>query len=126
MGADVATILKLVLEVNRVPHVDAESKAVDVALEKKRPVGGFIGPFVKKIGETSMAVCITLGGTGISSCGGRSAGSRRRGSRGCRTSWRTKKVEAKMRFCLQEKNLLPNIKATGSGVGKGWNNSGRK
>jgi hypothetical protein len=118
VGADVAATLKSVLEVNRVPHVDAESKAVDVALEKKGLVGRFIGPFVKKIGKTSLTACITLGGTGVSSCGGRSAGSRRRRSRGCRKSSRTKKVEAKMRFCLQEKNLFPNIKATGVVPGK--------
>jgi hypothetical protein len=126
MGADVAAALKLVLEVNRVPHVDTEGKAVDVALEEKRPVGGLVGPFVEKVSKTSLTVCITLGGTGISGCGGRSAGGRSRRSRRCRKSWRTKKVEAKMCFCLQEKNLLPNIKATGSCARKRWNNSRRR
>ncbi len=126
MGADVAATLKLVLEVNSVPHVDTKSEAVDVALEEKRPVGGLVGPFVKKIGETSLTVCITLGGTGVTSSGGRSAGSRSRRSRRCREGWRKKKVEAKMCFCLQEKNLLPYIKATGSCARERWDNSRRR
>jgi hypothetical protein len=81
VSADVAATLELVLEVNRVPHVDTESEAVDVALEEKRPVGGLVGPFVEKVGKTSLTICITLGGTGISGCGGRSARGRGRRSR---------------------------------------------
>ncbi len=34
MNADITTTLKLVLEEDRVPHFDAESRAVDVALKK--------------------------------------------------------------------------------------------
>jgi hypothetical protein len=126
VGADVATTLKLVLEVNRVPYFDAESRAVDVALEKERPIGRFIGPFVRKIGETSLKVCFAFGGTGRSRCGSRSAGRRRRRSRGYRERWRTKKVEAKMSFCLKIQNLGLNIKAIRSGAGERWDNARRR
>jgi len=103
--ADVANALKLVLAINDVPHFDAESRAVDFALEKERTIGGFIGPFVKKIGEASLTICVAFGGTGKSICGSRSAGRRRRTSRGCIESWRTNKVDAEMRFCFKIKKL---------------------
>jgi len=126
MCADVAAALKLVLEVNRVPHFSAESKAADVALKKKRPIRRFVGPFVEKISEASLTVCVAFGRSGRSSCSGRGTGRGRRRSRGCRESRRPKKVEAEMRFCLKKKNLGPNIKATGSGAGKRWDNTRRR
>ncbi len=56
VGADVTTTLKMVLEVNRVPHFNAKSRTVDVAFKKERPVYGFISPFAKKIGDASLTV----------------------------------------------------------------------
>ena len=126
MNADVTAALKLVFENDGLEHVLAKSRTGNVAAEENSPVGRLISPFVKEVGEASLTACVAFGGSGRSSCGNRSAGRRRRRSRGSRGSWRTKKVEAKMCFCLQEKDLLPNIKATGSGARKRRDNTRRR
>ncbi len=56
MNVDIATDVELVLEENCVPHIDAESGTRDVAAEKKRPVCGFVSPFVKEISEASLTI----------------------------------------------------------------------
>ena len=46
MSANVAVALELILKKDNVPHLDAESRAVDVALKEERPVRRFVCPFV--------------------------------------------------------------------------------
>jgi len=100
VNADVATALELVLEENRIPHVDTESRNSDVTTEKERPIRSFIGPFVETMGKASLADGVAFGGTSRSSCGNRSTAlSRRRGQSG-RTSWGKKKIEAKICLCV--------------------------
>ncbi len=64
VNADIAAALKLVLEDDSVPHFDAESRAVDVALEETGPVLRFVGPFIKEVGEASLTSRVAFGGTG--------------------------------------------------------------